>query len=127
MAEPLRCTCGYRVRPRDVIEGGAALDHDASGKVYLKFVCGHCERIVPLWLSLEEWDDGRVLQDSHTPQEDDEQDLGIITHAEVRRFREALNGSTDCILALRTTLEPRRRRGRKQERRGDQPQNSRES
>ncbi len=127
MCEPLRCSCGYRVRPRDVIEGGAAVDPDGGGRVYLRFVCGHCERIVPVWLTLEEWDDGRALQDPGTGADDEAQDLGIITHAEVRRFREALNGSSDCILALRTTLEPRRRRGRRQERRGDQPHTPRET
>jgi hypothetical protein len=125
MSELLRCTCGYRVRPRDVIEGGAAAD-ECGGRVFLRYVCGHCERVASVWLAPDEWDDGAILHDSERPHRGERQELGIITHAEVRRFREALNGTSDSLLALRSAVEPRRRRGAGRDWRSEQPRGPRD-
>jgi len=126
MAKSIRCVCGHRVRPRDVIEGGVSADACGGGFVYLKYVCGQCERLVQAWLTEEEWADGRVLEArvERAPSERSSRasrELGLITCAELRRFEADLAQSDASLRALRVSVDPHQRRARRTDRRDDRP------
>lgn len=125
MHQPLRCTCGRRVRPQDILEGGIEMEGDHEGRVRVRYLCGSCESIASAEMSLAAWDEGRVLDADETEDDDDRAPgLGIITFSETRRFRDALNGTRDCMVSLRRAVEPRARRS---SRRGDSPRGPRDS
>ncbi len=102
------------------------MDPSGPGLIYLKYVCGQCERLVQTWLTEEEWSDGRALdaQVERAPSEQASRasrELGLITCAELRRFEADLEQSDATLRALRVSMDPHQRRSRRTDRRDDRP------
>ncbi len=105
MRSGLRCMCGNRVREEDLLEAGLFLEDSGTGAVYVKFICSRCERVAQRTLSLDEWDEGRILSD--TPGDWTGHEGGLITYAEIQAFERELEDDNAAMEALRGSARSR--------------------
>lgn len=107
MISGIRCACGNRVREADLLEAGLYLADSGTGAVYVKFMCSRCERVAQRTLSIDEWDEGRILfaEGDLPDQLDVLHQSGLITYAEVRAFERAMEDGDAAMGKLRASME----------------------
>ncbi|MBD3175423.1 MAG: hypothetical protein GF320_09585 [Armatimonadia bacterium] len=115
MSDSIRCTCGNRVREEDLLEAGLYLADSGTGSVYVKFICSRCERVAQRTLSLDEWDEGRILfsDQDEAGDQGDRREAGLITHAEIRAFEADLEDGDQAMETLRGSARFPNRRARR--------------